>query len=603
MSAAPPSSPSVRDVMGAKNVPAEPRPKYVWRGHPGFFAWTHDAKTNKLIIQWLWHESAMSYNMFNWMLTMALYEVAGVGWGLVSLRHYSKVAGPGSSRRVKQLGWPEMPALTTGTSIMGSALSFLLVFRLSWSFGRWWEARGLIGTAMTKMRNLASMITANSGQPTAEQADALLELRLVSKLHIATMVDILVQDPAESDGQKKMRSSKSVRALILELSPKEVRALGEERARLLARSTRRILVVHSWLAHAIRTCCELQLLRAFEQDSALDCQNELLRCFYSSMKIKTTPMPGGIRAISLVVRFAFCVCLFPQYMAYAFVMKLSPEQHEVRLVWDKGADLFVTWFIVLTGLMIAFFSVIHIVALELDDPYGVDGSDLPMEKMRLGLWKDLDAVNEMYEDNNKLGGGEGLKAFASGSRIHHKMAKLAAKHKKQSSFRAHPGSHLLHEALHAEGVAKRKVGVGLHEIKADVVQFGDGLVHERVRRQNSYAAAVVDEDDVEEEEDLLEETLELAMDEDEGDDAPAVENVAAESDDAFRASAAAELVEQVCIGDQADEAAAEEKDHFDDSGDEPQHDTMTAAEKQLEEARKKLEAAKAKAASPTKLDA
>ena len=30
---------------------------------------------------------------------------------------------------------------------------------------------------------------------------------------------------------------------------------------------------------------------------------------------------------------------------------------------------------------------------------------------------------------------------------------------------------------------------------------------------------------------------------------------------------------------------------------------MTAAEKQLEEARKKLEAAKAKAASPTKLDA
>ena len=93
------------------------------------------------------------------------------------------------------------------------------------------------------------------------------------------------------------------------------------------------------------------------------------------------------------------------------------------------------------------------------------------------------------------------------------------------------------------------------------------------------------------------------LDEDEGDDAPAVENVAAESDDAFRASAAAELVEQVCIGDQADEAAAEEKDHFDDSGDEPQHDTMTAAEKQLEEARKKLEAAKAKAASPTKLDA
>merc|ERR1719463_699789 len=122
------------------------------------------------------------------------YEVFGVGFGLLMMWYYAK-----------KRHWPS----GTETSIMGSALSFLLVFRLSWSFGRWWEARGLIGTAMTRMRNLASMITANSDAPTMDQAMALLELRLVCKLHVATMIDILVQEAAQSADQKRLRSSKS----------------------------------------------------------------------------------------------------------------------------------------------------------------------------------------------------------------------------------------------------------------------------------------------------------------------------------------------------------------------------------------------------------
>ena len=128
------------------------------------------------------------------------YEIFGVGFGLLMMWYYAKKRhfpmGTQNSE-VVAVGWPEIPAIGTATSIMGSALSFLLVFRLSWSFGRWWEARGLIGTAMTKMRNLASMITANSDAPTMDQAMALLELRLVCKLHVATMIDILVQEAAQ----------------------------------------------------------------------------------------------------------------------------------------------------------------------------------------------------------------------------------------------------------------------------------------------------------------------------------------------------------------------------------------------------------------------
>ena len=78
--------------------------------------------------------------------------------------------------------------------------------------------------------------------------------------------------------------------------------------------------------------------------------------------------------------------------------------NELGTLWKKGGSIFITWYVAIVGVMIAFFSVIHIVALELDDPYGQDGSDLPLEKMRLGLWHDLDAIYEMYENNNSLAG-------------------------------------------------------------------------------------------------------------------------------------------------------------------------------------------------------
>jgi len=202
-----------------------------------------------------------------------------------------------------------------------------------------------------------------------------------------------------------------VRKLLQELDKDELRALGQERARLLARSDRRILLCHSWLAHAIRNCSDLGLLRNFEQQAALECQGTLLGCFYSSMKIKTTHVPSGIQTVTLIMRFAFCIILFPQFMAYNMVTKLNRTQEKMNLLWDKSNGFFVIWYLVLTAIVIAFFSVIHIVSLELDDPYGEDDSDLPLEKMTNSMWSDLDSINSTFIDNSRLGSGEGLKGL------------------------------------------------------------------------------------------------------------------------------------------------------------------------------------------------
>lgn len=382
-----------------------------YSGLPGVLEMHTDTHLDRTYVRSPLGEHFISGTYARWIIFVLTYEVVGVGFGLVALRYFAKYGGIGQSERVRKQGWPEVAGMSVGTSIMGSALSFLLIFRLSWSFGRWWEARGLIGTAMTKIRNLASMICANKTEPMREDVAALTELRLVSKLHFATMVDILITDPDLEPAVKKSRAARATRNLVAELAGDEIAALGEERARMLSTSPMRVLLCHSWLAHAIRICCERKLLRDYEQDSALDAQNGLLQCYYASMKIKTTPMPNGILYISLIVRFVYCLVIFPQFLAYAFVMKLTQEQQELKFMWDKGGKLFIPWYILITSVMIAFFTVIHIVALELDDPYGEDGSDLPLEKMRRELWADLDGIADMCEQNHNLGGGTGLTSF------------------------------------------------------------------------------------------------------------------------------------------------------------------------------------------------
>ena len=313
------------------------------------------------------------------------------------------------------------------------------------------------------------------------------------------------------------------------------------------------------------------------------------------MKIKTTPMPGGIRAISLVVRFAFCVVLFPQYMAYAFVMKLDPEQHEAGVVWSKGGNIFRAWFIALTGIMIAFFSVIHIVALELDDPYGVDGSDLPMEKMRVEVWRDLDAIAQMYVDNNKLGGGAGLNSFTSSSKIHQKLKKLAAKHKTTSDYEA------------AVDGKDTRVALPDHpSMFGGVVDSAVDVMSEMtpMTRENSYAPTVITDDVELEEEEALEEALEYAREEEVAEEDDAADEAPPGDDrqddarvDATKAAAAVDLVDQVVLGTQkVDDDDDDFVDHGDDHApaDGAPLDVMTTAELKLAEAKARLDAAKAK---------
>jgi hypothetical protein len=81
---------------------------------------------------------------------LGMHVSIGVGFGLVSLIRLATHFPNGQGDE----GWPEIDGLgiTITLNILGGALSFLLVYRISWAFSRWWEARGLVGNISSNLK-------------------------------------------------------------------------------------------------------------------------------------------------------------------------------------------------------------------------------------------------------------------------------------------------------------------------------------------------------------------------------------------------------------------------------------------------------------------
>lgn len=397
-------------------------------------------------LQWLSHQLECAYSAVAVALGLTtdfltnfcvatIYVVGGTGLGYFSLKQLASNTGPNALSNDEEFGpggWPEITGMTTGTSVMGSALSFLLVFRLSWSVQRWWEARSLLGIATTKLRNLA-VIFANEyhakNRPTHAR-NVLQTAFAVFKLYMATVIDDLALNkfaPNQTDQRNqrcvtKQASDASNESTPLDsviardlggtdcrdiqlsltntiktrLSEEERAVIGDQRLESLITSQHRVLLCHAWLTRIISDGVVVGLVMSFEHEAAIDCQRELLQTYYSSLNIKKTPLPIGIRILILIIKFTYCFAIYPHYMAYSYVMKLDQQQRENRIL--NRYALFDLTYIVLVSLGILFFVVLHIVANELDDPYGNDFSDLPLMQIRDGLWTDLDAISPVFRD-------------------------------------------------------------------------------------------------------------------------------------------------------------------------------------------------------------
>ncbi|MFO0618141.1 MAG: bestrophin family ion channel [Polyangiaceae bacterium] len=228
-------------------------------------------------------------------------------------------------------------------TLIGAALGLLLVFRTNASYDRFWEGRKLLGTIVNRSRDLARQF--------------------------ATWVD------DEDTRQRLRRRTVAMVALIHQMLRREtdLRALGErltddERA-LLEPLRARQLVVSTWISRALRALADDGKL-AEQRLVAMD-QNltTILDQLGGAERILKTPVPFAYaQHIRTFVSF-FCVTV-----PFAMVDTMR-------------------WYTPLASALLAFALFgIEEIGIEIEDPFGYDDNDLPLDAILDTIDKDTLAI-------------------------------------------------------------------------------------------------------------------------------------------------------------------------------------------------------------------
>lgn len=242
--------------------------------------------------------------------------------------------------------------LTILHSLLGFVISLLLVFRTNTAYERWWEGRKLWGALVNTSRNLAIKINALLG--TDRVADRAYFLRVIPLY--AQLLDV------------HLRSEKT-RLSLDENEHPELRELGDgmHRPNRLARSM-------------LARVTELHRQGAINGYEMLSLQTEL-QSFTdicgACERIKNTPIP-------------FSYSLFIKKFIFFYVMTLP-----IGFVFSLGyyvipVAIFV--FYVLTS--------IELIAEEIEDPFGGDSNDLPLEKMAESIGKHVREIIEQSSEQS-----------------------------------------------------------------------------------------------------------------------------------------------------------------------------------------------------------
>ncbi len=257
-------------------------------------------------------------------------------------------------RFVRPVGLP-----STVHTLVGVALGLLLVFRTNASYERFWEGRRLWGGIVNESRNLARMASAN-----LRERPAVLE----PIIHWATAFSYA--------------SMNSLRAAA-GLGPGESRLPGPEVAATLAAR-------HVPMAVAQRISDRLVEARAAGHLSdyvmvAIDTNvQQLVDYLGACERIQKTPLP-----------FAYVVHLRRALVLYCLTVPFA-------LVEPFG------WTTVIYALMIAYILFgIEEIGVEIENPFGTDYNDLPLEEICGTIERDLMAILEQNRAAGLVGKATG----------------------------------------------------------------------------------------------------------------------------------------------------------------------------------------------------
>ncbi|WLD10190.1 bestrophin family protein [Planctellipticum variicoloris] len=230
-------------------------------------------------------------------------------------------------------GWFDLAVPETAHALIGAALGLLLVFRTNASYDRFWEGRKFWGGIVNETRNLARLSST----------------WIVGRPDLARQI-LLWTIAFPWSAMYRLRGSRELGNLRDELPPDQVAAV--------------VAADHVPLAVARRITALIEDARADGaisdiQQSQIDQNVQLLIDYLGGCeRIRSTPLP-----------FAYAVHLRRALMAYCFTLPLA-------LVSQFGWDT-----IIVTLLLAYVLFGIEEIGVEIEDPFGTDDNDLPLDEI------------------------------------------------------------------------------------------------------------------------------------------------------------------------------------------------------------------------------
>jgi putative membrane protein len=223
-------------------------------------------------------------------------------------------------------------------TLLGLALSMLLVFRTNTAYDRWWEARKLWGSLVNSSRNLALQLAA-----LLPDAGERAFFREAIGAFPAALMEHLRSVPPNQRRNLPPGLARHLEGHV----PNQIAAAIYARLVALGMPTDRLLLLNPDLRNFAEVCgaCE---------------------------RIRNTPIP-------------FSYSVFLKKFIFIYVMTM-PVSYSVTLGW-----------LVIPVVVLVFYALasLELIAEEIENPFGTDPNDLPLETICVTIEK---SVNELLPD-------------------------------------------------------------------------------------------------------------------------------------------------------------------------------------------------------------
>lgn len=263
-------------------------------------------------------------------------------------------------------------------TMISLGVGFLLVFRSSIAYNRFWEGRGHVGGTLESVKTLAILMDATTpneglGQPTK------IYLRNLLVAYLSYSVVVLGKG---SDFKKGL--PKKVKATMA-LFPQET----VDRMNKCPKTSHPLFIVEE-IMRAMNAACKAGIIEKGHLKLMLKRSQSLVTSFNAACKISNTPIPFPYQQMC-----AWLVLLYvygsPFALAGAFLEPAAGSASKHMALTTISSVL----------LAMAYFG-IYCTSTELEDPFGDDANDLPLLKYRDTIQKEVDNLVTIHDTTENL---------------------------------------------------------------------------------------------------------------------------------------------------------------------------------------------------------